>query len=144
MIARAKNLILRHEAHEHGHGHGHEHDDEDGDVHTKKQIDLVNKYRGVDPATKKAQRDASGAFKGVEVKGDLKAAVTVKDKAAADTRAEALTDPRERFRAEVDRIFGHPYDSNWWVPTVQAWAKANQHVLAQYIKDRNSGKSDVH
>jgi len=143
LIARARALVLKHESHEHGHGHGDGHEDGGGDVHTKRQIDLLNKYRGVDPKTKKAQRNAQGTAKGVQV-DTLKTAVTVTQKAAADAKAEALTDPRERFRAEVDRIFGHPYDSNWWVPTVQGWAKAHQHVLAQYIKDRNSGKSDVH
>jgi hypothetical protein len=137
LIARARALASRHEEHHHDEGGG------GGDVHSKKQIDLINKYRGVDPATKKARRDAQGQAKGVQV-DHLKAAVTVGQKADADAAAEKISEPRARFKAEVDRIFGHPYDSNWWVPTVQAWADANQHVLADYIKDRNSGKSDVH
>jgi hypothetical protein len=30
------------------------------------------------------------------------------------------------------------------VPTVQAWAKANQRTLGEYIRERNSGKSEIH
>jgi hypothetical protein len=138
LIARAKALVLKHEEHEHEHEGGAQ-----GDVHTKKQIALLDKYRGVDPKTKKAQRDASGQAKGVQV-ATLNQAVALDQKAAIDARTEAMTNPRERFKAEVDRIFGHPYDSNWWVPIVQGWAAKNQHVLGQYIKDRNAGKVDVH
>jgi hypothetical protein len=115
--------------------HDHDHEDEGGDVHTAEQIKLLDKYRGVDPQTKKAR--------GVEV-DRLNDAVKVGEKAAADVKTESITDPKARFAAEVDRIFGHPYDTNWWVDIVQKWADANQHVLGQYIKDRNSGKAHVH
>jgi hypothetical protein len=142
LIARAKALISHHEEHEHEHGHGAETTPE-GNVHTKKQIELIDKYRGVDPKTKKAQRDAEGKAKGVQV-DKLNKAVTVKETAKVDAKTEAIKEPKARFKAEVDRIFGHPYDTNWWVPTVQAWAKANQYVLAQYIRDRNAGKTEVH
>jgi hypothetical protein len=30
------------------------------------------------------------------------------------------------------------------VDTVQKWAETNQPALADYIKDRNSGKAEVH
>ena len=129
LIGRAKALIL-HDAEEKA-----EHAGGEGDIHTKQQIALIDKYRGVDPTTKKAR--------GVQV-DHLNTAVTANQKAAIDVKTESIHEPKARFKAEVDRIFAHPYDSNWWVPTVQQWAEKNQHVLADYIKDRNAGKSEVH
>jgi hypothetical protein len=85
----------------------------------------------------------NGSAQGVAV-GSLNAATAVGELAAADARAEAATDPRERFMAELDRIFAHPYDSNWWVPIVQQWAAQHQDVLAAHIRDRNAGVAEVH
>ena len=58
--------------------------------------------------------------------------------------ADQLTDPKDRLFAEVDRIFGHPYDSNWWWDTLVSWANANKNVLAGYIMARNSGRAHHH
>jgi hypothetical protein len=126
LLARAKSVVADHD---------HDHGEAGGDIHTAKQIELIDKYRGKDPVTK--QR------KGLELK-QVNKQVKVGERAALDANVDAAKAPQEKFKAEIERIFGHPYDTNWWVPTVQAWAKQNQHVLGQYIKDRNAGKSEVH
>jgi hypothetical protein len=89
----------------------------------------------VDPETRRPR--------GVQVAA-LNAGVSSREVAEVDAFTEGIENPRDRFRAEVDRIFGHPYDSNWWVPTVQEWASRHKYVLAQYIRDRNAGRTDVH
>ena len=121
-----------------------------GDVHTKEQIDKLDKYRGghkptgVDPATGKPLAGPEVERLNTEMAYDKKKkkyAATELDKKAD---AAAAGKPREQFMAELDRIFGHPYDTNWWVGIVQAWAAAHKVELAQHIKDRNSGKAHVH
>jgi Heterokaryon incompatibility protein Het-C/Domain of unknown function (DUF4157) len=147
LLARAKGLALGkakeeadHKAHEAAGG---------GDVHTAKQIALLDQHRGTEGDWKahKAKRettaDGKSQYVGVAV-DSLNKTVKVGDKAAADLAAEKAVGAKDKFKAEVDRIFGHPYDSNWWVDTVQEWATKHQVELADYIKDRNSGKSDVH
>jgi hypothetical protein len=57
---------------------------------------------------------------------------------------DVLSEPRDRMFAEIDRIFGHPYDSNWWTPTVHAWCTAHQDLLERAIHDRNQGVMHSH
>jgi hypothetical protein len=131
LIARARTIITHKEEEEHEHGHG---GVQVGDLHTKKQKETLDKYRGVDP---------KGKRRGLEL-GAVNKQAKVGDRTALDAKAEGERDPEKRFGLEVDRIFGHPYDTNWWVPIVQKWASSNQHVLGQYIRDRNAGKVEVH
>ena len=112
-----------------------------GDTHTEEQIKLLDKYRGKDP---------HGKQEGVQIKGELNKALNTKDKNAKgklDVAAEQAAkegDYEKQFEAELNRIFGHPYDTNWWIKSVQAWGKDHKVELGQYIKDRNSGKAHVH
>jgi hypothetical protein len=132
LLGRAIGLVKDHEAHEHHHGTA-----TGWDIHSRAQTDRLDKSRGTAGI-------GTAAKEGRLVDG-LKTAVDPRQaKSAADLTTEAITVPKERFRAEVDRIFGHPYDSNWWVPIVVGWAKKNPHVLGQYIRDRNEGKAEVH
>lgn len=102
----------------------------DQDIRKQSQISALDKYRGTGGA-------------GVVVE-KLRAPVDLKKGGELDKKVAAAGTPEEKFRAELDRIFGHPYDTNWWVQPVIDWAGKNQHVLVEYIKDRNSGKGEVH
>ena len=136
---------LEHEA-EHGLGHDHsehEHEHEPRQiapvnptghlVHTARQIDLLDTYRG----------NGNGRPRGVEVAA-LNPMARMGQLTAADAAAEAAREPRERFLAELNRIFAHPYDSNWWVEIVRGWAEQHPDVLAGHIRDRNAGVAEVH
>jgi hypothetical protein len=141
---------------DHGDHKDHEDHDEHGGLegqktHNQEQIDLLDKYRaagGTNWKDHKAKRTGTGEdgkpiYSGVMV-DSLNERVKVGQNAPLDKAAEGAKTAQERFRADVDRIFGHPYDSNWWVETVQKWAKQNPHVLAQYIHDRNAGHQHIH
>jgi hypothetical protein len=153
IIAAAKNLVGSHADEAESQG--------DGDTHTQEQIANLNQFRGANvvqnakgkfvPVAPKHRSAQAGKGVLIDQPADPKApekklnqAVGVHDKAKIDVDAEKIKDPRKRFEAEVERIFSHPYDSNWWVPIVQGWASRNERVLGQYIHDRNSGKSEVH
>jgi hypothetical protein len=102
----------------------------DEDVRKQAQITKLDKYRG-----------KGGAGEIVE---KLRAPVDLKKGGELDKKVAQAGTPDEKFKAELDRIFGHPYDTNWWVEPMVDWAGKNQHVLVEYIKDRNSGKGEVH
>jgi Heterokaryon incompatibility protein Het-C/Domain of unknown function (DUF4157) len=124
LLARAKTIVTSEEDHHEG----------EGDIHSQKQIDLLDQHRGTGPDGKK---------KGVEL-DSVNKAVKVGEANKLDAAVAAANTPQEKFKMEIERIFAHPYDSNWWVPTVQDWAKANQQVLGEYIRERNAGKSEIH
>jgi hypothetical protein len=102
-----------------------------GDEDTRKQAQItkLDTYRGkgggvmVDKLRGKADLDKGGEL---------------------DKKVAQAGTADEKFRAELDRIFGHPYDTNWWVQPMLEWAEKNKHVLVEYVKDRNSGKGEVH
>jgi hypothetical protein len=101
----------------------------DAEIRKQSQIDALDKYRG---------------------KGDgvivekIRPPVDLKKGGELDQKVAAAGTPDEKFRAELERIFGHPYDTNWWVQPMVDWAGKNEHVLVDYIKDRNAGKGEVH
>ena len=102
-----------------------------GDEDTRKQAQItkLDTYRG----------------KGGGVMVDkLRAPVDLDKGGELDKKVAQAGTADEKFRAELDRIFGHPYDTNWWVQPMLEWAEKNKHVLVEYVKDRNSGKGEVH
>ena len=102
----------------------------DEDIRKQAQITKLDKYRG-----------KGGAGQIVE---KLRAPVDLAKGGQLDRDVEQAKTADEKFKAELERIFGHPYDTNWWVEPMVKWAGQNKHVLVEYIKDRNSGKGEVH
>ena len=124
-----------HESHsgQHGDEESEEHrKDEAGEAKTEifhtKQIATLNEMRG---------KGKSGA----KVEGEWATAAEVRKR---DRAVEAIKAPKERLLAEVDRIFNHPYESNWWKPDVIGWCNAHKDLLIQYIDARNEGKGHEH
>lgn len=120
---------MEHDDHAHGGEEG-EHG-ERSEAFYHEQIEDLNQYRGqgnriaVDEVRPEIERpSASGE--------------------ALPEPADLIADPLDRIEAEVDRIFAHPYDSNWWWSTLVSWANANKNVLAGYIMSRNSGRIHHH
>jgi hypothetical protein len=139
ILALAKQTAADIERHAHHHDEHDEHDKGkpvkpaaakgDAEIRKQSQIDALDKYRG----------------KGGGVVVDkLRAPVDLKKGGELDRKVALAGTPDEKFRAELDRIFGHPYDTNWWVQPMVEWAGKNEHVLVDYIKDRNAGKGEVH
>jgi hypothetical protein len=79
------------------------------------------------------------------VQGEVRAPIELNEQGLGPPEeADIAADPRQRLRAEIERIFGHPYDSNWWVPTVSAWCRDHQDLLERAIHDRNAGVMHSH
>jgi len=102
----------------------------DEDIRKQTQITKLDKYRG-----------KGGAGEIVE---KLRAPVDLDKGGELDRKVAEAGTADEKFKAELERIFGHPYDTNWWVQPMVEWAGKNHHVLVEYVKDRNSGKGEVH
>ena len=101
------------------------------EAHFEEQVRALDQFRGapgrlVQPADgvqTEGLRDAKGRLQ-------LDAAVA---------NAEGV---RDRLMAEIDRIFAHPYDSEWWRPVLIPWAQQHSAMISQAILDRNRG--DIH
>lgn len=102
----------------------------DEDIRKQAQITKLDEYRG---------KGRAGT-----VVGKLRTPVDLDKGGQLDRNVEKAKTADEKFKAELERIFGHPYDTNWWVEPMIKWAGQNRHVLVEYIKDRNSGKGEVH
>ncbi len=113
------------------------------EVFFQQQIDELDRYRRNSGANERVRGRSAGT-----TVTELNEAVRLSggrpgEKRAAEA-ADAISEPRERLFAEIDRIFGHPYDSNWWVPTVAAWCRAHPDVLERSVRDRNHGVAHSH
>ncbi|MBW3665091.1 MAG: DUF4157 domain-containing protein [Actinobacteria bacterium] len=122
-------------------------------AHYREQIDQVNRFRGpsreiVLPDGKRAQAGAvrlsdCDPSKGPEQRGSCQS-MGADEVARRDALTEAEGDPARRLEMQIDRIFGHPYDSTWWRGTLTNWANEHKAVLARYILERNSGQIESH
>ncbi|MGW5365221.1 HET-C-related protein [Actinopolymorpha pittospori] len=56
----------------------------------------------------------------------------------------AMSPERAALFDFVRTIFNHPYDTDWYEPTLIAWCEANQERLAAYIAARNRGEMHHH
>jgi hypothetical protein len=107
------------------------------EIFYKEQIDMLQKNRGAGAVA------AERAGQVVDpVTGQMRER-TAKD-LSLDKRVMAAAPGQERFRARVDQIFNHPYDSDWWRGPLKAWCDKNTTLLAKYILERNSGAGHHH
>ncbi len=132
-----------HEGHDHEHSehdrhhdhnaHGPEPDADHGrtEAYYERQINTLNRYRG--QRNRLAQSNVNAEVERPTELGH-----------PLNEAADRIDDPEERIYAEVDRIFAHPYDSNWWWDSLVSWANSNKNVLAGYIMARNSGRAHHH
>jgi hypothetical protein len=139
-LGRLARLVGLHARDERGHVHDadlhhpHEHEGHEHGGRTEvfygSQIEALDAHRGAN-----AQRA-----------DHVRAAVTLpgREERAALEATDAITVSRERLRADIDRLFGHPYDSNWWVALVRGWCDAHPDVLERYVRDRNAGVMHSH
>lgn len=108
------------------------------EIHFEEQIDRVNKMRG-DKGTRLApDAPASGHARAFSKEHDKA------EKSALDAKVDAAGGTKETLMAEIDRIMGHPYDTDWWRPVLIPWAEQNAAILAQAIRDRNAGDAHSH
>lgn len=108
------------------------------EIHFDEQIDRINKMRG-DKGTRLTPDAAPSGHARAFSKEHDKAGTS-----ALDAKVDAAGGTRETLMAEIDRIMGHPYDTDWWRPVLIPWAKQNAAILAQAIRDRNAGDAHSH
>lgn len=113
---------FHHEGHERGSDPEHAHGPRT-EAHFVSQIDTLNRWRGPDRG-----------LVGPHVEGDR----------GLDARVAKARTVEDTLFAEIDRIFAHPYDSTWWHEILRNWARAHPSVVAQSIRDRNTGRAHSH
>ena len=65
--------------------------------------------------------------------------------AMANGQRQAVSPQRQAlFDFVRQQIFAHPYDSDWWRPTLINWCRNNQERLADYIHARNDEQMHHH
>lgn len=123
---------------------GHHHGERSEDFY-QSQIDSLNQFRG---QGREMVRGPDGtlytreeaARQGITA-GDVR---TARRPGEADAALPTGGDPKQRVRAYVERYFGHPYDTTWWVGTLTTWCNQNAHLLEAYIRRRNQGRGHDH
>ena len=94
------------------------------EAHFESQLNELDKHRGAGTLVTPGRERAEG---------------TGPD---ADRRVAMAATAEEQLLTQIDQIFSHPYDTAWWRPVLEPWARDHAAILAQAILDRNSG--DVH
>lgn len=143
VIAQAQAILTTLEALALGAPAGDEHEEHEEmppprtEIHFQEQIDRIDKMRG-ETGARLAAEGTSGHARALS-EDPARAATSV-----LDTKVAEAGGTRETLMAEIDRIMGHPYDTDWWRPVLIPWAKANAAILAQAIRDRNAGDAHSH
>ncbi len=105
-----------------------EHDPARTEVYQQRQLTTLRGLRGAG-----GQR--------AEIDGQFMTAGQVAER---ERSIAGTADARQRLHLEIDHLFGHPYDSTWWRPTVIEWCNSHMDLLIRYIDERNRGVAHHH